>query len=169
MEANAERGASCFLGTVVRRNHSSVPRLRRSYAIANRLSSLSAASLGVRQAAKTMQNEAPTASNKRQVLDAASFTCDGAFPSHAEKKTNQKKKGPEIRRVRKVKERVEMLKRRIMASDAWLSPPPLTQHRSLFPGNQSAGSSLSPRDSSCCASLNVKVQDWFLSFLIHLE
>lgn len=163
MEANAERGASCFLGTVVRRNHSSVPRLRRSYAIANRLSSLSAASLGVRQAAKTMQNEAPTASNKRQVLDAAPFTCDGAFPSHAEKKTNQKKK------VRKVKERVEMLKQRIMASDAWLSPPPLTQHRSLFPGNQSAGSSRSPRDSSCCASLNVKVQDWFLSFLIHLE
>lgn len=39
-----------------------------------------------------MQNEAPTASNQMQVLDAASFSCEGAFPSHAEKKINQKKK-----------------------------------------------------------------------------
>lgn len=70
----------------------SIPRLQRSNAIANRLNSLSAVSLGVRQGAKTMQNEAPTASNKMQVLDAASFACDGAFPSHAEKKTNPPKK-----------------------------------------------------------------------------
>lgn len=113
----------------------------------NTLNSLSTASLGGRQGAKTRQKEAPTAANKMQVLDAASFTCDGAFPSHAEKKTNQKK----------VEERVKMLKQRVVVSDPWLTLSPLTQHRSLFPGNESAASSLSPLQSSCCASLNIKV------------
>lgn len=71
VEANAERGASCFLRTVVKMNHSAIPRLQRSKVIANRLNSLFTVCLGVRQGAKTMQNEAPTASNKMQVLGAA--------------------------------------------------------------------------------------------------
>lgn len=85
-------GASCFLRTVVKRNHSQ----SHGSNAATRLQTDSIlyllCLLGDRQGAKTMQKEAPTASNKMQGLDAESFACDGAFPSHAEKKTNPKKK-----------------------------------------------------------------------------